>query len=77
MTDVYPKPPGYIRRLVIAPIVIALVFLFHLACGDNRSDKRGNDMYFNVVDSLLAPEIELGTTGWRIRPPRNLTALPE
>ncbi len=73
----YPEPAMYIRRLVFVPIVIALVFLFFLACSNNRSDKQVNDLYFNVVDSLLAPEIELGTTGWRIRPPRNLTALPE
>ena len=67
----------YIRRLVIAPIIVALVFLFFLACGNNRSDKQVSDLYFNVVDSLLASEIELVATGWRIRPPRNLTALPE
>lgn len=73
----YPKPPIYIRRLVVAPIVIALVSLFFLACGNNRSDKRLNDMYFNVVDSLLAPAIELGSADWQIRPPKDLTALPE
>lgn len=73
----YPEPPVYIRRLVLAPIVIALVFLFFLACGNNQSDRQVSDMYFDVVDSLLSPALELGTSGWQVRPPKNLTALPD
>ena len=72
-----PEHPGYLRRSFIASAIGALVFLFFLACGNNRSDKQVSDLYFNVVDSLLASEIELGTTGWRVRPPKNFTALPE
>ncbi len=68
---------GYIQRLAFSSIVIVLVFLFFLACGNNRSDKRLNDMYFNIVDSLLAPAIELGHADLQIRPPKDLTALPE
>lgn len=73
----YPEPPTYIRRLVLAVTVIALAFLFFPACGSNQSDKQGNDMYFNVVDSLLSPALELGTSDWQVRPPKNLTALPD
>lgn len=73
----YPGPPIDIRRPVLAPIVIALAFLFFPACGSNQSDKQISDMNFNVVDSLLAPALELGTSDWQIRPPKDLTALPD
>ncbi|MEE8418125.1 MAG: hypothetical protein V3S06_05610 [candidate division Zixibacteria bacterium] len=72
-----PEIPGYSRRPFIASTIGAVAFLFFLACSNNRSDKQVNDLYFDVVDSLLASEIELGSSGWRVRPPRNLTALPE
>ncbi len=71
------KLPGYVQKLALASIMIVLVFHFILACSNNRSEKRLNDMYFNVVDSLLAPAIELGSSGWQVRPPKDLTALPE
>jgi hypothetical protein len=73
----YPEPPTYIRRLVLALTVIALAFLFFPACGNNQSDKQVSDLYFSVVDSLLSPALELGTSDWQVRPPKNLTALPD
>ncbi len=77
MFDSYPEPPKYIWRFIPAPIVMALVFLFFLACGNNQSDKQVSDMHFNVVDSLLSPALELGTSDWQVRPPKDLTALPD
>ncbi len=73
----YQKLPGYVQKLAPASIMIVLVFLFFLACSNNRSDKQVADLYFNVVDSLLAPAIELGSADWQIRPPKDLTVLPE
>lgn len=34
-------------------------------------------MHFNVVDSLLSAALELGTSDWQVRPPKDLTALPD
>lgn len=73
----HPEPPTYIRRVILPPIVIVHAFLFFFACGNNQSDKQVSDMHFDVVDSLLSPALELGTSGWQVRPPKNLTALPD
>lgn len=53
-------------------LLIGLTFL----CCARKQQTRGNEIYFEVVDSLLGPPVDL-PGGLRVRPPREFVAIPD